>query len=225
MITRKVESRIEAALPGIVGPAESYQARVDAGIGDMMRSRLRAVHVVGKEVAVTPDLTVETLLLDLEGVAFDRGRNELREIKSARIRAEITAAMIERYLRRARPDVDGISVTILRDEIRVTAKPRVLGLRVPISAVGKLETVDSSRINFVPNKVQVGGVSSPRALSALLAKSVNPVVDLSKVGYSARLTEISLEPAKVVLKGTAEFHPEASEGTKEHTDQTEKVAL
>ncbi len=204
-ITRKVEKRIEAALPQYIGPAASYDARVDAGLGEMMNGRLRALHIVGTGVQLTPEITVDRLLVDMQGVVFDPNKNALKSVESTRFTAEIRETALQAYLRRTHPKIEGITVSIGRNELQASARPGVLGISVPVEATGKLALANALKLNFEPTRIRAVGIPAPSMISELLMRFVNPVLDFSRFSYPARLSDVRMEPGKLIATGTAEF--------------------
>ena len=63
--------------------------------------------------------------------------------------------------------------------------------------------VDGIRLQYKVDKLRVLGVGVPPALPSLLTSLVNPLVDLSGLRFTPRITRVAIETGAVSFSGTA----------------------
>lgn len=203
IVNDKVEHHIEAALPQYIGPAESYKAHVDGSLGGMMDGRLRELQIEGKRVQLAPELIVNDLQVEMKGVDFDRKKNQLRSVDSTQFQADFTEDVIQRYLEKNHPGIEGLRVRLYQDEIRIQARPAVLGVSTGVTVSGKLAVRNGDKVDFVPSQIVVQGIPSPKPVTNFVMSKVNPVLDIAHFNFPAKLTDIKIQSGKLVVYGTA----------------------
>ena len=205
-VERVAERRVNALLPVFLGPAEKYSTRVRGKTGALTRGRLRSVHIVGTGVELSPELTLDTLTLDLTGVDVDTKAGNLRSVESVAFGATLGEVGLNRYLRARRPDVPGLRVDIRGSEVIVHAQPEVLELAaVPIRVRGTVTPRGGgSTMDFTPGGANVSVVPIPTPVLGYLARRVNPIVDLSALRIPVRIERSDIRQGVLHLSGTVD---------------------
>jgi hypothetical protein len=201
---QKAEQRVNALLPGYIGPAQRYQTRIRSeSTGALMRGRVRSVHVDGTSVQLEPMLTFDTLTLDFSEVEVDPKAGVLRSVGSAAFGCRIAEASLNRYVRAQRPDIPDLSIALRGDRIVVTARPEVLGIGAPVSVEGTLAPRSGgSYLNFEPDRAKVTIVPVPGLVLDYLSRRLNPVIDLSRLRVPIRVERAEVRGGALHLSGS-----------------------
>lgn len=209
-VHNKAETAINARLPRFLGPADRYETKIDGRTDALLRGHVRAVHINGLNVRLTPTLLVNRLQLDLSDISADTGGGRIEKIGEARFFARLTESAVLHYaLSRPHP-LKGLDVSFEGDgNALVTARPEIAGhptLPVTLRGVIRLEA-DGRRLDFFPDaaNVNVWGkkrkVPLPRFVSAYITSHVNPVADLRDAPLPIRAQSVSVERGAVTLTG------------------------
>ena len=59
--------KIADALPRSLGPAAHYDVQVEGDTGSLTRGRARRIHIIGEQVQIAPDTTLDTLEIGCAG--------------------------------------------------------------------------------------------------------------------------------------------------------------
>ena len=90
--------KIADALPRSLGPAAHYDVQVEGDTGALTRGRARRIHVIGTQVQVAPDTTLDTLDLDARDVSVDAGRGRIEKVGQATFTGTVGQQNLTRYL-------------------------------------------------------------------------------------------------------------------------------
>jgi hypothetical protein len=102
-------------------------------------------------------------------------------------------------LRMAQKVVPDLTASLQNGQITLTGTYKfVVGNKFKMS--GKLEVPDGYRINFVPTAVKVNGVPLPVSGVKILLSKLNPILDLSDVVMEPRVTSLSIEEGRLIVK-------------------------
>jgi len=201
--TADIEQEIAARAPEFIGPAEGYRAEIhgiDAG-------RIGEISIVAIGVKPDPNLVVDPLRLTLKGMEFQRQPFHILHTGQATFSGHISESAVNYYLRQQQRTAAGflknIRVEFQRGAVRVSGSFSVLEVAVPIETTGQLQVVDGIRLHYKVVKLRVLGVGVPPALPSLLTSLVHPLVDLSGLRFTPRITRVVLEPGAVTVSGTA----------------------
>lgn len=204
-VERKAEDAVNAILPEYVGPAEKYQTRVRGGTTAIVRGRLRSVHVEGTQVRLMPQLTADTLVLDLDDVEVDTKARTLRSVGAIAFVAELGETNLRRYVDAQNFDIRDLRVSLANGAVRVTARPVLLGIpTVPFTVSGRLVVrgADGFALDFQPSRANVSVVPVPGILLDYLSEKLNPLLDLSTLRLPIHVREAQIERNRLVLRGT-----------------------
>ena len=200
-----IERAILPELPKLIGPADHYEVRADAGFWGLANGRLGGLEITGKNVLIDGKFLVDDLLLTLNGIKFDAAAGTLESVRETAAQVTIQESSIISYVKRKNPSLEGLQITISDDSVAVKVRPEVLHLSAPVEAIGSLRIKGGNQVCFVPKWVTIGGVEMPLAMAQLAAKQFNPILDLSNLRISLQLKEIRLEPGRAIVTGTADL--------------------
>lgn len=201
--------KISDALPQILGPAAHYAVRVQGDTMALTRGRARNVHVEGRDVQLSPTLTVDTLTFDAQDVSFDTKAKNLQKVGQVAFVGTMGQAHLDSYL-------GNVKMSKMLQGLRVTLRPSDVQAQVPVSA-GPIHTTvtvygnpapngqNAQSINFVVDKARLAFLPVPAFLFNQALKEVNPIVDLSAVRVPISVQSTSVEDGNLVLRGTAKL--------------------
>ena len=197
--------KIADALPAALGPAAHYDVQVDGDPFALTRGRARAVHIQGQDVQLAPDVTLDMLTLDARDISFDTGTRRLSHIGGAAFTASLGQGNLDRYLVQSKPLLPGLVVTLLPDAVQARVPVDVLKLHTMAVLSGSFRpnAEDSSRLDFVAQRAQVGDVPLPASLVNLAVNELNPVLDLSHLKVPLTVTDARVSKRHLVVSGTA----------------------
>ena len=200
----KAAARINALLPRYLGPAEHYETRLQSdSTGALLRGRVQQVHIEGRGVRLTPTLTVAHLTLDFSEVTVDPKAGVLQSVGRATFACRITEADLNRYLVAQRPDIPALTLSLRADQVRITAKPEVLGIGAPVSVEGHLvPRSGGAYLNFEPDAARLTIVPVPGLVLDYLSRRLNPAVDLSELRVPIRVSHAEVRGGALLLSGT-----------------------
>ena len=192
-------------LPDFIGPADSYDVKVEGSFSDLMNSRLDRLRITGRNVLFLRKYPVDELLLEMKNIRFDMEARTLKSAESTSLSAVMYESSLLRYVAREHPDLGQAHIVISEGFVVATAEPELAHLSAQVEAVGKLRIRDGVRVDFVVEKVSVGGLPMPAAVANTIENQFNPVLNLSDCPLPITLTSIKMAPGKVALTGTADL--------------------
>ncbi|MBM3474964.1 MAG: DUF2993 domain-containing protein [Armatimonadetes bacterium] len=102
-------------------------------------------------------------------------------------------------LRMAQKVVPDLAATLQNGQITLTGTYKfVVGNKFRMA--GKLTVPDGYKISFVPTSCKVNGIPIPVSGVKILLSKLNPILDLSEVVMKPRITSITIEEGKIVVK-------------------------
>lgn len=200
---RLAARKIADVLPAALGPADHYAVRVDGGSLDLARGHARHVHVEGQQVQVTSSIALDSLTLDAHGVQFDTKARHLERADNAEVVAVMGQDNLTAYLKKAKPNLTGLKVTLREHDAEGQIPIAVLGLNTTVRLAG-IPTVSESgsdKLDFTATQASIGRVPVPAAAINLALRQVNPLLDLSMLRYSIAVRQTSVEGRHIVVRG------------------------
>lgn len=198
-----IEREVVARAPELIGPADRYTAQVQGS----ETGRIALVQLVGTGVRPTPGLRLDALTLTLRGTQYQLTPFRVQSVEQALFDTRVSETALNDYLtQRARPSdvVRNPRVRLLAGGIRAQAGVLVGGTEVPVEAEGQLVSPDGVRVNVVLDRLVVSGVGVPPTVANIVAGAVNPLVDLSGLRFTPRITAIEAQAGAVHITGTAD---------------------
>jgi len=200
--------KIADALPSVLGPAAHYDVQVDGDPFALARGRAHGVHIQGQDVQLSPKITLDTLNADAEDVSFDTKTRRLSHVGRTRFAATMDQEHLTSYLARSKPLLPGLVVTLRDSAVEARVPVTFLGLTTTAALAGtfRANAADPSRLDFVTEGAQVGGVPLPAALINLAADQLNPVISLTGLKAPLTITDAGVEYGRLTLQGTADLN-------------------
>jgi hypothetical protein len=212
VVQHKAEEAIVELLPRYLGRADTYTVTVSGRPDAIYRGRLRTVHIEGKNVALTPELTINRLTVDIKDVSVDRGSQTLQNVGETRFSARLTEAAINRYALGRGTALRDLSISLGGDgRTTVTARPELLGYpTIPVSLQGQVSLRgDGARLDFSPDRASVDtgilgsiSVGIPGFVREHIASRVNPIADLSAAPLPIHADSVTVEYGAATITGT-----------------------
>jgi hypothetical protein len=209
---RAVERAIERELPGRIGPAERYEARVSRSGANLVSGRIPWVEIRGVNLRTADGLQINDLRVRLEGVEFDRGSRSISAVAGSRFTAGIGAEAVTAFVRRRGPRLRDARVRFQGDGVVVNVAPAVLGIGVPVEIEGRPALRDAERIDFDASRVAVLRIGLPEIAIRRLEEAINPIVDFRGLKLPIRVTDVRVESGSVRVAGTTTFATGGSRG-------------
>lgn len=204
-VRRTVEDKIEAALPRLVGPADSYTVSVSGSTAGMIKGKLRSAHIVGRGVRMPSGLTVSELDVTSQGIQIDRHRQQISSVVSTNYSATLAQDALNKYLTDNYRYVPRLKAELHKDQMRVSASPEVAGITVHIIADCGLKVRDNRYLILDLTNVSVVGISSPGFAREYLESKINPVFDSSSLGYDAKVDKVTIKQGGMKIEGTLDL--------------------
>jgi len=201
---RTAERAVVDLLPGYVGPADSYRARVSTGsLGALMRGRVKQVVVDGANVRLAPGVRVADLHIEADEIEVDRSSRSLRSVGKARFRARIDGVDLAEMVRTRAASQVSPQVQVVGSQMKVRVVPEVLGRpTLPVDIEGGVAISDRGRfIHFVADSARLSVLPVPRSVIGFALDRVNPLVDLSKAPVPFTLETVLLRDGSLHIRG------------------------
>ena len=199
--TSLVEQGIEDALPKYVGPAESYDVKID-GL-KVSSGSASSVVAVGERVKPEGAPTIDRLALDLQGVVYSREQNKLSQVDSAKLTAVIKSYDLADFLESNR-NVRSAEV-LLQSPNRATLRlqPNLGSFALPdgitVDVAGQL-IGEGTQLKFEIDKVSAAGLDLSSMVARRLSDLVNPLADLEDLPVSVEITSVVVAGESIGLE-------------------------
>lgn len=195
-VEKTAERIIKERLPIVLGTAKSYEVSVEsASMGAGMRGRLRHVSVFGRGVSLTNGMILDRVLIEASDVSVDRKSASIDAIRSSTMVAWLDAREVEAIIRKRRPDLPPVNLTVVGETLQVRTVPRVLGFpTVTVAIDGSLVVAKSGReLHFQPKTARLGVVPIPDSVVGYVADIVNPVAEMTAFPVPMLARSVSLD--------------------------------
>lgn len=205
IVRRKVEKRLQQRLASILGPADLYQVRfTGTPDAELVRGRARQVDVLGTNIRIKNQFTLDNLRLKLVDVRYEGSEPYFVSIRRSDLEVEFTDEALNQYLQQAEAKYQP-SLRFEAGRVRARMLYPFLGQSTPITAVGHFEIEEGKRLLFRAEEARVPFIplTDPNAAREFVDKQLNPLLDLGRLEFPARLESIQLMPGRVKAIGTA----------------------
>ena len=195
-VEKTAERIINERLPIVLGTAKSYEVSVEsASMGAGMRGRLRHVSVFGRGVALTNGMILDRVMIEASDVSVDRKSALIDGVRSSTMNAWLDAREVEAIIRKRRPDLPPVNLTVVGETLQVRTVPRVLGFpTVTVAIDGSLVVAKSGReLHFQPKTARLGVVPIPDSVVGYVADIVNPVAEMTAFPVPMLARSVSLD--------------------------------
>ncbi|CAN5704740.1 hypothetical protein BH23CYA1_BH23CYA1_21760 [soil metagenome] len=199
--TNLVEQGIERELPKYVGPADSYDVKIEGlrvGAGSA-----ESVVAVGNRVRPEGAPVIERLALDLSEVVYDRKAERLSEVGGARLTAVIRTEDLANFLEANRNVNEAEIVLRSPDQATIRVRPQLGDFVVPpgitVAVTGQLAGQGTQLIFNVTN-VSAAGLDVSAIAARRLSDTINPLADLKNLPIQVEITSVMVAGETIALE-------------------------
>lgn len=200
--------KIADALPSTLGPASHYEVQVDGDSFALSRGHVHAIHIQGKDVQLTPNLTVDTFDAAATDVSFSRASRRVTHVGQTDLTVTIGQEHLSAYLRKAKPRPSGLSVTLRESDLSARVPVTFLGMKTSVTLIGTLSPSDSEpgKLDFIDHSARFSIVPLPAALVNLALEILNPVIEFTGLRVPLNITQAAVVHHHLVLTGSADLN-------------------
>jgi hypothetical protein len=203
VVRRNVERRLERRLEQELGPADGYEVKIRETVdAELVRGRARRVEVRGRSIYVRGQFLIDSLRLTLDDLRYEGGEPYLISVRRSDLQIEFTDAALNNYLRayhaRYNPEV-----RFEPGRVRVKMVYSFLGTPTPIQAVGRFEVVEGKQLVFRAEQADVSFINQPGFGERFVEDRVNPLLDVTRIDFPARLESVQVLEGRLKAHGTA----------------------
>jgi hypothetical protein len=208
LVRKGVQRRLERRLESWLGPAESYRVRIrDTRDAELVLGRARSVEIEGKKVEARGELLLEWVKLSLFDLRYEGGDPDFISVRRSDLEVEFTQEALERYLQTSLSKYDP-HVELAADQIHVRITQKFLGSPAVIRASGRLVVQEGRQLRFDAEQASVPFIEDPAFSERYVEDRVNPILDISRMGFPARLESVQVLPGRVRARGSAAIRQE-----------------
>jgi len=194
---------VERRLATLLGPAERYRVRIlDTTDAELVTGRARRVEVRARRVYARSELLIESLLLTLDDLRYEGGDPDLVSVRRSDLQVEVTEDALNSYLRASHARYDPV-VHFRADEVEVTVTYPFLGTPTVIHATGRFVIREGRQLLFDADKADVSFINQPGFGEKFVEDRINPLFDLRRIEFPARMESVQILPGRLRAYGTA----------------------
>ena len=206
VVDTRVEQLIAAELPRVIGAAARYDVNVDGARETGEIIDIRRVRIVGERVERAGSPVLERIDVTMTDLVVDRKEKRLQNLGTADASALLLPADIAAFLD-ARPGLDNVRVALFPpSEITIESQFAIGGFALPRSTGAKIRgrlIASDGRLIMEIIDLRVAGFPVGTIPSIVAEKLMNPLVDLSTLPATARITSVQVMPDAVLLKASS----------------------
>ncbi|CAN5542266.1 hypothetical protein BH23BAC4_BH23BAC4_04990 [soil metagenome] len=204
-VTHQVEGAIERELPRVIGPADSYDVRIDglrATSGQAERVTITGIRVQPEGAPL-----LERLDAELTGIRFSPRTQTIERADSATATARISASEVALFLEQDERMSDVQVVLAGTDRATIRLRPVFGGMSLPFNASvevnGRL-VVREHNVTFVVGEVRAAGLDVGAAMAQRLSDVINPLVDFGENRANVQVTAVHVDGSHLVVSATGD---------------------
>ena len=206
IVDTRVEQLIAAELPRFVGAAARYDVNVDGARETGEIIDIRRVRIVGERVERAGSPVLQRIDVTMTDLVVNREEKRLQSLGTADASALLLPADIAAFLD-ARPGLDNVRVALFPpSEISIETQFAIGGFALPRSTGARIRgrlIASDGRLIMEIIDLRVAGFPVGTIPSIVAEKLMNPLVDLSAMPATARLTSVQVMPDAVLLKASS----------------------
>ena len=206
VVDTRVEQLIAAELPRVVGAAARYDVNVDGARETGEVIDIRRLRIAGERVERAGSPVLERIDVTMTDLVVDRKEKRLQSLGTADASALLLPADIAAFLD-TRPGLDDVQVSLFPpSEISIETRFAIGGFAFPRSAGARIRgrlIASDGRLIMEIIDLRVAGYPVGTIPSIVAEKLINPLVDLSAMPATARVTSVQVMPDAVLLKASS----------------------
>ncbi|MBA3353094.1 MAG: LmeA family phospholipid-binding protein [Blastocatellia bacterium] len=213
MTEARVEQRITAELPRVVGPAARYQVNVQGARDNGEIADIRRLHVIGTRVEREKSPVLDRIEVTMSDIVFDRKEKRLLSLGTADANVRVLPSDLAAFLD-ARPGLDNVIVTLYPPyEITIETQFAIAGFALPRVTSAKIRgrlVVNDGKLAMEVVDLRVAGFPVGTIPTIIVERLINPLVDLSAPPAAARVTSVQVMSDSVLLTASNALPPSQS---------------
>jgi len=207
-VRRGVERRLERKLAEFLGPAEKYRVRIqDTRDRELVLGRAHRVDITGTGIHAKRQFRIEALRLAFIDLRYEQGDTELVSVRRSDLEVEFTDKALNEYLQatfaRYNPEV-----RFEPDAVYVRITYPFLGQPTVITARGRFHIQEGRKLLFDAETADVSFLNQPGFAERFVEDRVNPLLDIERFDFPARLESVQVLQGRVRAYGTAALRKE-----------------
>jgi hypothetical protein len=208
VVRKNVERKLKGRLAEWIGPAEKYQVKIsETRDPELVLGRARRVEITGRKIRANEGFTVEWFHLTLQGLRYDGEAPYFVSVEKSELELELSEADVNQYLATYQSRYSP-QITLGPDELQVKMAYPFLGTPTRIEAAGKFVIKNDTQLLFDARTANVSFLNQPGFGERFVEDRVNPLVDLGRVRFPARLESVQILQGRLRAKGTAVLPPQ-----------------
>jgi len=161
-----------------------------------------------KQILARGQFLIDSLQLTLFNLRYVGSQPYFVSVQRSDLEVEFSDTALNNYLKtyqaRYNPEV-----TFEPDRVRVRMVYEFLGTPVPIRAVGRFKIEEGRRLLFDAESADMSFQNTPGFGEKFVEDRVNPLLDLSRIDFPARLDEIQVMQGRIRAHGSASIPNES----------------
>lgn len=207
VVRKNVERKLKSRLVDWIGPADKYQVKItETRDPELVLGRARRVEIIGRKIRANEGFSVEWFHLTLQGLRYDGEAPYFVSVEKSELELELSEADVNQYLAtyqaRYHPEV-----SLKPDELLVKMTYPFLGSPTHLRAAGKFAIKNDTQLVFDARTADVSFLNKPGFGERFVEDRVNPLLDLGRVKFPARLESVQILEGRLRAKGIAILPP------------------
>lgn len=198
-----IAQSVKNKAPEMIGPARNYSVKVKAGLFDIIQGKIPSLVIRGKDVRPSTGVAIDRLDVELKGIRFKPDQT-ITDVQSTDFIASVSETSLSDFLNTHRPDMKNAKVSMEDGILLLSASPKIMATRTPVTLQCTLKIVDNIRLNLEVNRLIARGVKVPGFVRGKLQHELNPVFDAQQIGLDARLNTVGIANGAITLTGNAD---------------------
>jgi len=204
-VTNQVEGAIERELPRVIGPADSYDVKIDglrATTGQADRVTITGIRVQPERAPLLDRLDAE-----LTGIRFSPRTQTIERADSATATARISASELALFLEQDERMRDVQVALAGTDRATIRLRPILGGMTLPFNAAVEVNgrfVVRDSNVTFAVGEVRAAGLDVGAAIAQRLSEVINPLVDFGENRANVQVTAVHVDGNHLVVSATGD---------------------
>lgn len=146
------------------------------------------------------DIFFEDVQLNLEKL-FDKNQIDPVSMKNINMDIIITEKDLNRFIKTKSKSIKvrNPKVKMKKGKIELSGSAKYRFVKVKFWALGQFKIKRSKEIWFYARRMKINYLSMPRSFVGMIVKRINPILKLDKFPFKLNLSEIRIEPGKMIF--------------------------
>ncbi|MCX8052427.1 MAG: DUF2993 domain-containing protein [Armatimonadetes bacterium] len=202
-LERRIESAVAFRLPSLIGASSAYKVDAATSLTGVHKGIIESVRILGSNVRLEKGIKLQRLDTTLKGIHLDKTKCKVTRIDKAAFTAHVTVDELNSFLARHYPDIPS-RVDLREGYLRVTAEPIFEGNKVRVEADAALCIEDGTKVVLRIGRLVSHPITAPDDAPRYIENRLNPVLDLSSLGFKGRINSITIHTKAIAVSGEGE---------------------